>query len=395
MKNRSPIFVLFITIFIDLLGFGLVIPILPIFSKELQATPIQIGFIAGLYSLMNFLFAPLWGTLSDRIGRRPVMLVSIMVTMLSYVFFAFTQNLIFLAMSRIFSGIGSANISTAQAYISDITQPKDRAKNMGLIGAAFGLGFIFGPPAGGYLKSLSGSGSVQLVGFFAASLCAINLVLAYLYLPESIKEKNRNKAFRFRPLGDLYREMKKPVLRELFILNFLFIAAFSMMQINSSILWIERFRLNEKEVGLVFMFTGIMTAIVQGGLVGKLNAAFGEKKLLLAGNLLMAIGLASIPYYPEDFFYGQFISMAFIAVANGCMTPSITSLISQSAAHGEQGQALGMNQSFGSLARVVGPAVGGFLYQRHFTIPFITGGVLMLIGYGVAHQLIKQKIAKH
>ncbi|MDP3929509.1 MAG: MFS transporter, partial [Bacteroidota bacterium] len=260
MKNRSPIFVLFVTIFIDLLGFGLIIPILPIFALELQASSLQIGLIAGLYSLMNFVFAPFWGTLSDKIGRRPVMLISIFITMLAYVFFAFTNSLWFLVISRIFAGIGSANISAAQAYISDITEPKDRAKNMGLIGAAFGLGFIFGPPAGGFLKSLSGSGSVALVGYFAASLCAINWVLAYAYLPESLKEKQHDKPFRFKPIGDLFLELKKPVIRELFSVNFLFITSFAMMQITLAILWIEHYLLNEKQVGFVFMFMGLTSA---------------------------------------------------------------------------------------------------------------------------------------
>jgi multidrug resistance protein len=391
MKNKSPLFILFVTIFIDLLGFGLVIPILPVFSKELHASAIEIGLIAGLYSLMNFIFAPFWGTLSDKIGRRPVMLISITITTFAYLFFAFTHSLTMLVISRIFAGIGSANISAAQAYISDITEPQDRAKNMGLLGAAFGLGFIFGPPVGGYLKAISGNGSVALVGYFAAALCAINLVMAYLWLPESIKEKQPHKAFRFKPIHDIFIAIKRPVLNELYILNFVYITAFAMMQITAAILWIEHYFLNEKEVGFVFMFIGLISAILQGGFVGKLNKTFGEKKLLFIGGFSMITGLLIIPYVPLNHFWLMFVSMTFIAFSNACITPAITSLISQSAKHGEQGQALGMNQSFGSLARVAGPALGGFLYQLHFSLPYLGGSALMVICILLSRHLAKQK----
>jgi multidrug resistance protein len=393
MKNRSPIFVLFVTIFIDLLGFGLIIPILPVFALELKATSLQIGLIAGLYSLMNFVFAPFWGTLSDKIGRRPVMLISIFITMLAYVFFAFTNSLWFLVVSRIFAGIGSANISAAQAYISDITEPKDRAKNMGLIGAAFGLGFIFGPPVGGFLKSLSGAGSVALVGYFAAALCALNWVMAYAFLPESIKEKQVNKRFRFKPVTDLFYELKKPVIRELFTVNFLFVTSFSMMQITLAILWIEHYFLNEKQVGFVFMFMGLSSAIVQGGLVGLLNKKFGEKQLLMMGTISMGIGLLSIPFVPPAYFLLQLISIVFVAFANGCITPAITSLISQAASKNEQGQVLGMNQSFGSLARVIGPVLGGILYDLHFGLPYAGGALIMVLTFLFVRLLVNQKVS--
>lgn len=390
MKNKSPIFVLFVTILIDLLGFGLIIPILPIFASELNAGPFVIGLIAGIYSLMNFLFAPFWGTLSDKIGRRPVMLISIFLTMLSYVFFSFTHSLTFLIISRIFSGMGSANISAAQAYIADITTPENRAKNMGIIGAGFGLGFIFGPPVGGYLKSISGAGSVDIVGYFAAGLCAFNLLLAYLYLPESLKVKNPDKAFSFKPIANILHELKKPVISELISINFLFVVAFSMMTLTATILWAEHYGFDTKQIGYVFMYIGLTAAIVQGGLVGKLSKVFGEKKLLLYGSLLMAFGLATLPFAPTDMFFFQFISLGLISLANGCLTPSINSLISQAANPGEQGQALGTNQSLGSLARVVGPVLGGFLFNLHYTLPYLLGGVLMIGAYSVSKLLKNQ-----
>jgi MFS family permease len=218
------------------------------------------------------------------------------------------------------------------------------------------------------------------------------LVIAFLFLKESNQHKIKDKAFRFKPISDLLRELKKPVIRELFMINFIFITAFSMMQITASILWVERYLLNEKQVGFVFMFIGLVSAIVQGGLVGKLTNAFGEKKLLIIGSILMVLGLTSIPFVPVHEFYLQLLSLAFIAVGNGCITPSLTSLISQSAQKGEQGQALGMNQSFGSLARVVGPAFGGLLYDQHYTLPYIVGGGLMIICYTLAKILFKQNL---
>jgi multidrug resistance protein len=221
MKNKQ-LLVLFLTIFLDLLGFGIIIPVFPIIAKELNASAIEIGFIAGIYSLMNFIFSPFWGTLSDRIGRRPVMLISIALTVLAYVFFAFTNSLVFLILSRVFAGIGSANISAAQAYIADITPPENRAKNMGFIGAAFGLGFIFGPPIGGFLKSISGTGSVEYVGWFSAILSSINLLLAFLFLKESLQVKQKDKAFSFKPIANLIEEFKKPIIRELILFNFIF-----------------------------------------------------------------------------------------------------------------------------------------------------------------------------
>ena len=384
MKNK-PLFVLFLTIFLDLLGFGIIIPVFPIISKELHASAIEIGFIAGIYSLMNFIFSPFWGTLSDRIGRRPVMLISIALTVLASVFFAFTNSLLFLILSRVFAGIGSANISAAQAYIADITAPEERAKNMGFIGAAFGLGFIFGPPIGGFLKSMSGAGSVEYVGWFSAVLGTLNLLLAFLFLKESIQEKQKNKEFSFKPIANLIEEFKKPVIRELILFNFIFIVAFAMMQITSTIFWAEKYGFNEKQIGWVFMYIGVLSAIIQGGLVGKLNKYFNEKQLLNYGTFFMVIGLATLPFTPVDIFWLQLVSLFFIALANGFLSPAILALISKNTPAHQQGQVLGSNQSLGSLARVIGPALGGLMYSVGMGFPFWGGSLLM----GTCFFLIK------
>jgi len=378
--KKSPIFVLFITIFLDLLGFGIIIPILPIFIKELGAQDFQVGLIAAIYPVMNFMFSPFWGTLSDRYGRRPIILSSVLVTAVAYIVFANAHAIIIIFISRMLSGIGSANISVAQAYIADVTSPSERAKSMGLIGAAFGLGFIFGPSIGGYLKSISAEGSVDLVGYVTAGLCMVNFILAYFLLPESLKEKKKNVRFNFKVVTGIIKELKKPNIRELLLINFIFTVAFMLMQISCSLMWKEVSELSDAKIGYVFTFIGIVTAIVQGLLVGRLVKQFGENKLLVIGSVLMLMGMAALPFVASFYFIPlELIALALIALANGCLTPNISSLISKFAAPSEVGQTLGVNQSFGSLARAAGMSFSGILYSVNYHTPFLVGAGLMIL----------------
>lgn len=377
---RKPIVVIFITIFIDMLGFGIIIPILPIFSKELGAENYQVGLIAMSYPVMNFLFAPFWGSLSDRFGRRPIILGSVFLTTLAYLIFSQATTLWILLISRTLSGIGSANLSVAQAYVADVSPPEERAKSMGLIGAAFGLGFIIGPTAGGYLKSLSTQGHVDWVGYGAAVICLINLLLAFFFLPESLKERKPDLRFNFKVISGIARELRKPVIRELLLINFIFITAFMIMQIAASLFWREAIGLTEIQMGYMFAFIGLLTVIVQGGLVGRMVRRFGEYKLLSAGSYLSVVAFAMIPWVsPETFIPFELIAFALLALANGCITPSITSLLSKSAGPTEVGQVLGVNQSFGSVARAAGMAISGFMYGYNFHLPFLAGAGIMIL----------------
>lgn len=377
--RKSPLFVLFITIFIDMLGFGIIIPILPIFSKELGAQDYQVGLIAMIYPIMNFLFAPLWGTLSDRHGRRPIMLVSILITAVAYFVFSQSTVLWILFISRMLSGIGSANISVAQAYISDVTSPEERTKSLGFLGAAFGIGFIMGPPLGGWLKSISTPGTVDWVGYVACAMCFINFAMAYFSLPESLKETKSNAPFNFKVVTGIITELKKPRVSELLWINFIFISAFMLMQISCSLMWKEITQLNERQIGYVFAYIGVATAIVQGVLVGRMVKAFGEQQMLSYGIVLMAVGMAILPFTGRVLFFPfQYIGLALIALANGCLTPSITSMLSKFAKPNEIGQVLGVNQSFGSVARAVGMGLSGALYSLQFAVPFVAGVMLML-----------------
>lgn len=390
--KKSPLFVLFITIFIDMLGFGIIIPILPIFSKELGAADYQVGLIAMIFPIMNFLFAPLWGTLSDRHGRRPIMLISIFITAIAYFVFSQVTMLWILFFSRLLSGVGSANISVAQAYITDVTSPAERTKSLGFLGAAFGIGFIMGPPLGGWLKSISTSGTVDWVGYVACGMCVVNLVMAYFLLPESLKEKKINLPFNFKVVTGIIIELKKPMVGQLLWINFIFITAFMLMQISCSLMWKEITLLDEKQIGYVFAFIGVATAVVQGLLVGRMVKAFGETKMLTYGIIFMAVGLAILPLTGKTLFVPvQFIGLALIAMANGCLTPSITSLLSKFANQNEVGHVLGVSQSFGSVARAVGMGLSGFLYSSQFAVPFVVGVVLMLTCFWFTEKLKTQK----
>ena len=386
--KRSPLLVLFVTIFLDLLGFGLIIPILPIYANELGASGTVIGLVAASYSLMQFLIAPFWGNLSDRFGRKPILLASIAITGLGYLIFSQAYSLAMLFAARLIAGAGSANISTAQAYISDITPPDKRAKSFGIIGAAFGLGFIFGPPVGGYLKTHYG---ITSVGFTAASLSAINLLLAWWILEESLKEKKTEGPLFDNPISGFREALSRGAITDLLIMNLIFITAFSLMTVSVTLLWEEHYGLNEAQVGYTFAFMGLVAAIVQGGLVGWASRTFGDKRLLIYGSILMFFGLVSLPFVPVSLFIPlELLALVLISLGNGALTPTISSLLSRVASPQEQGKVLGYAQSFSSLGRVIGPFLGGGLYGIGYRLPNIGSGVLMILCLVLAGRLIRR-----
>ena len=394
MKDRR-LLTLVLTIFIDLLGFGIVIPILPVITKQLAAgsglplnPDVAVGVVAGVFSIMQFIFAPLWGSMSDRLGRRPIILGSILATGLGYLLLGLSDTLVLLFLARLISGIGSANISAAQAYIADITPPAERAGRMGLIGAAFGLGFVFGPPIGG---ALFDAGGLQLVGFATAALCALNFIMAWFMLTESLNEKNAERRKFSESFRGLTRVWKIDIIGELFLINFVYIAAFSMMQVNASVLWSEHYHLTEKQVGYVFGFIGICSAIVQGGLIRVFQKKLGLKKMLIWGCPLVAVGLSIIPLPSVEWFYAvQAVAIILLATGNGMLMPAINSLVSINTPAADQGKTLGLMQSTGSLARAVGPVTSGVLYSYYFALPYLSAGLLMILTLMIALRLSRQ-----
>ena len=390
--KKPALSIIFLTIFIDLLGFGLVIPILPaLVNKTFGYAEIIGGAVMAIYSLMQFFFSSFWGNLSDKYGRKPILMSSSAFTAAAYIIFAFTTNIWLLIFSRALAGFGSANISAATAYIADITTKENRAKSMGIIGAAFGLGFIFGPPIGGIL--MNKFNSLMPVGLLAAGLCLSNLFLIYFILPESLKEKGKGTRPGFVQSNIIaFKELQTPFIGRILWLNFLFVAAFSMMQVTSPLLWDDIYGLSKKEIGWIFAFLGLIAVIIQGGLLGKLTRSFQEKTLIYSGWLLMAIGLGFLPYLSNDnFWVPTLILMGMIAFANACITPVFTAMVSKKTDSEHQGRIMGTVQSFSALGRIIGPIIGGGLYQIMKQLPYVTGGTIMIVSLFWLTGLFKQR----
>lgn len=389
MRKNPALFIIFLIIFIDLLGFGIIIPLLPSFSiNVLHIDESTIGLVAGIYSLMQFFFTPIWGGLSDKYGRKPILIMSLIgsviaYTMLGFVFSGAILSVVLLIVARAFAGIFSANISAAQAVISDITTPEDRTKGMGLIGAAFALGFVFGPALGGLLSNKFGHG-VPI--FVAAFLSLIALVLCITIFKESHPVEMQQK---FRASGrkmksvDLKlfkRTLSQGDLGKLIIISFVFVFAFSNM-FGSFQLFAERkdgLNLNEEQVGYLFSLLGIVGAIVQVFLIKHIKNIFGDGKSLILGLSLSVVGLGLIPFF--DGIWGLVVVLVILALGNSVGNTVSLSLISQKANREEMGTTLGVNQSLSSFARFCGPVWGGFSYQYFgYKAPFIFGGIFMAI----------------
>lgn len=360
--KRSPLLVIFVTIFIDLVGFGIVIPVLPFYveSTKFNATPRAVGLLFASYSVMQLIFSPILGRLSDRYGRRPVLLLSLIGTGIGFVILGFATTLWMLFAGRILDGITGGNISTAQAYIADITTPEERAKGMGIVGAAFGLGFIFGPPIGGILSRWG----IAVPFLFAAAMAFANAILLYFTLPETVTADHPARARTSESRWELLRRsLKQSRLAFVLLIYFLFVVAFSIMTTTFALYTMYRFGYDAQHNGYLFLFIGTIAAVVQGTLIGRLAKRFGEIPLVVTGALLFTISLFIVPFVGPH--AGGLAALLMItgtlAVGNSLATPALTSLSSKSVGRSEQGSVLGVTQSAASLARVVGPVLSAFL----------------------------------
>ena len=385
---------IFLTVFIDLLGFGILIPILPSFSvKELHIDEAAIGIAIALYSFVQFLFNPVLGKLSDKYGRKPVIVVCLFLNAMGYIVFSFTHSYILLLVSRVIAGIGGSSIGVAQAYIADITTRENRSKGMGLIGAAFGLGFVFGPLIGGLLSEFG----YAVTGYVAAGFSLIAFTLTILYLPESLKKSQiieqtqnqlRRKIFDFAAMKKI---LQKPDLAILVLLFFILTFSFANIYGTFALLGLKVYGFTDMQNGYMFGIVGLTSAIVQGGLIGRINKVMSKKTILMVGSLLIMVALAMIPYA------GTFLGLAIVSIVLSCGTgtfqPTVLSLISEVTSETEQGITLGMNQSLSSFARVLGPLWGGFAFEYlGYPFPFITGAIFTFVIFLLTVFYLPKKI---
>jgi len=391
-KSKSALVVIFLTIFIDLLGFGIIIPILPFYLEKIAGGTENIGQTIALmmmvYSLMQFIFAPVWGRLSDKYGRKPILLMSLAGTMVTHVWFALSTTLWMLYAARILTGIFAATVPTAMAYISDVTDESNRTKGMGLIGAAFGLGFILGPALGGILSQFGGF-RVPLLG--AALLSFLAFTVAFFKLKESVDfTVVKQSDFRRYKLRFVFQALKNPRLGLLFTIFFIVALSFSNLETVFAVFAQNRFGFDALHTGYVFGFIGVCSALMQGFFIGKLSKRFGEKKLISAAILVLAVGFFLIPYAHIVALFVLLSGM--VAIGLGMHNPSVLSLVSKNAQSGETGSVLGINQSFSALGRIIGPMWAGFAFDRIGPgIPFTSAGVLLLVAFFLSLRLYKKK----
>jgi MFS family permease len=411
MKRKPSLLVIFLTVFIDLIGFGIVVPLVPIYSRHYGAGGFIIGAIIASFSAMQFAFSPIWGRLSDHHGRRPILLLSTAGAALSYVLFAIGSGfenhkaaLATLLVSRVFAGICGGNITVAQAYIADITPPEHRSKRMGLVGMAFGLGFIFGPAISGIALKLFGATGP---GWTAAALCAANFLLAFSILAESWKPDS-NQATRRPRLKQWGHTLAQPKIGLLILIFFLATFAFSCFESTLPLLVSDNFNLgitvDETKPAMtvisLFVFCGIIGAFIQGGAIGPLVKKFGEPKLISLSLVLTGISLALLPFIKGE---GQLkwlavlrfadwpwmkmlLVLALLAIGTGLTRPPLFGLLSNLTPANEQGATIGVAQSAGSLARILGPLFAATLYMHVPMLPYVICGGLAILTALLAWQ---------
>lgn len=382
--KKSPLIVVFTTVMLDLIGFGMVIPLIALYGLHFGASAFQLGILGAAFSLLQFFFSPFWGALSDRIGRRPVLLISLAGSTLSYLLFGLAQNYWWLLISRACGGIFAANIATAQAYIADVTPKEERARGMGLIGAAFGIGFTLGPPLGGIAGHYLGLGAPGLI---AALVCGLNLLLAFIRLPESLPPEKRHQGSN-RSLLPLSPEALRMAFGSALLGGLIMVFFFSTLAISNMeqafspfLSYALSFDTADAALGtgMVLMWMSLLGAIVQGGLIKHLVKRYGEWRLLSAGLACFSLGMLLFPLCPG---YGYYFALAFLlAVGSGLSNPALSALISHSVDASRQGMVFGLTQGLASLARAVGPFSGLLLFSYWPGGPFYLGALILALAF--------------
>ena len=382
---------LFLIVFINLVGFGVVLPVFPFFGNMVHATPGETTLAMAAYSFGQLIGAPLWGKLSDRYGRRPILIASLLGALISYVIMAHARDIWTLGFSRGFGGLMAGNIAAAFAYVGDITTPENRPKAMGIIGAAFGLGFIFGPAIGGLIAGNTPDlGDFAIVGYASAAITAVAALAAFFLLPESLTAVRRAEAQAARSdltTGELLRA--KPVILALMVLTLLVIGSAAMMEATLAFFAHDEFAWGPSDIGLAFGAVGLISAALQGGAAGPLAKRFGSARMAICGVVCHATGLLLLALAGSS---GAMIAgLAVMAVGLGLFNPAFQTLASDQTSDGDRGMVMGLTQGASSLGRVFGPAVAGTIYQSlGHRSPFGIGAGVMLLALGAAFIVAAQ-----
>lgn len=395
---RSPLFLMALTVFIDITGFGFVIPLLPFWAERLGANAVGVGLAVTVYALAQFLFTPVLGSLSDRYGRRPIIILSLVIEMVGFALTALSWSLLILLVARFVGGLGASNIGSAQAVVVDVTTPEERTRGMGLIGAAIGLGFVVGPALGGLLAPLGAT-----IPFWAAmGVALVNTLLVFRFLPETRKREttsmHTSSALSVLSLGWRQVVHSSSIVR-LVSINLLFTVAFSAMETTLPLFTQHVFGWAAVQNGYLFTYVGVIVVIMQGGLIGQLVKRFGEKRMLTAGLLILAVGLALLAW--SQLLALLFIALGLLSIGEGAVTPIISSLLSLASSGETQGETLGFAQGAAGLGRILGPLLGGGVFAvGSASIPFFMGAGLVMVSLmlalpalAVAHRVPTKPLA--
>lgn len=407
--SKRPLLVIFVTVFVDLLGFGIVLPLLAVYAEKLNASSTTVAVLAASFSVMQFLFAPLWGRLSDRIGRKPVLILGLLGSVIFYGIFGYASlvgSIALLFVSRIGAGIAGATISTAQAYIADSTPPERRTSGMAIIGAAFAIGMTFGPLIGGVAlmqTDVAGSSGLSpLPGYLAAGISGIALLLAIFVLPESLKEGSRTEKTGWMNLANLRLAVGSSLVASLLLIGFVAVFAFAKFESTLSLLCKEGFGYADTQIYYIFTYIGITLTLAQGFLVRRLAKKVPEKAMSLAGILAMGVGMAGLVWAAAEASTPLLLgTLPILVVGFALLSTSVQGWLSRASRQDQQGGILGINQSLAALARILGfylgiklllggpLLLGSLQLEKSMTRPYLVSMVLMAIVLGLVLLLPK------
>ena len=372
METKKALPILFLVMFLVMVGFGIIIPVMPFYAEEIGANPMELGLLMAVYSLMQFIFAPMWGRISDRIGRKPVIMIGIGGLGVSFILMGLSSQLWMLFAARIIGGfLSAANMPTIMAYVADITTPENRAKGMGIIGAATGMGFIFGPAIGGIFSKTS----LTLPFYIAGASSVITFFLVMFILKESLSIESRQQ--RKKDKTSMLKQFTGAI-SILFTMQLFISLSLSGLEATFAYFAAKKAGLGTVQLGYIFMIMGVASAIVQGGLIGKLTKRFGEGTVIQGGIIVSAIGFGLILL--ADSFITSAIYLTIFGIGNGVIRPSVSALITKTSTAGH-GSSTGLLSSMDSLGRIIGPPLGGVLFSVQAGLPYISGVILSIVAF--------------